>query len=82
MSQRREFGGQQHILFVLMLLLQAENGDAMNVDEPATEPIGVELSILVVMSALSVLCIWETGKHCLRTCWSSPKVCMIRPSER
>ena len=55
-------------LMVTVLLLQAELSDAAQEEDGDYEPLGLELSLLVVLMILSVLFIWESARHCLRSC--------------
>ena len=56
-------------LLIVLLLLQAELSDSANAEpDEASEPLGVELSLLLVMMTLAVLFVWESSKQCLRTC--------------
>ena len=56
-------------LLIALLLLHAElSGSASLEPDEASEPLGVELSLLLVMMTLAVLFVWESSKQCLRTC--------------
>ncbi|CAE7373674.1 RE1, partial [Symbiodinium necroappetens] len=56
-------------LVLVLLLLQAELGEATSpVSEDLTEPLGVELSLLLVMMTLAMLFVWESSKQCVRAC--------------
>eukprot|EP00439_Symbiodinium_sp_Y106_P027546 s300_g3.t1 len=44
-------------------------------DELDVDPVSLDLYVVVVMMALSILFLWETGKRCLRWC------CSRRPDE-
>ena len=53
----------------LMVMLQMQCGTSMREDDDQ-EGVSPELSLVIVMMALSVLFIWEAGKFCVRTCCS------------
>ena len=60
---------------ILTLVLQALEGAKAHDDELDVDPVSLDLYVVVVMMALSILFLWETGKHCLRWC------CSRRPDE-
>ena len=72
-------------ILVLTIVLQALDG--VTAQEPEIEePLNLDLYIVVVLMVLSVLFIWETGKHCLRMfCGRSlddrPQIRMIRSDD-
>ena len=55
-------------------------------DEEEIDPVSLDLYVVVVMMSLSILFLWETGKHCLRICCSrtttdEARVNMVRDNE-
>ena len=58
-------------LLAVIFLLQAELGDATSEEEEVNpEPLSLELSMMIALMTMSILFLWETGKHCMRTCCS------------
>ena len=50
-------------MFAIILLLQAELGEASTDENPEAEPLSLELSMLAGLMILSVLFIWESARR-------------------
>ena len=57
-------------LFLVLLLAQAEMSEGVEEDNVVSEPLGLELSLMIVLLTMSILFVWESGKHCIRSCCS------------
>ena len=55
------------ILTVLLQALEGVKADDSH-DDDGVSPVSLDLYILVIMMSLSVLFLWESGKHCVRMC--------------
>ncbi|CAE7817431.1 GIP [Symbiodinium sp. CCMP2592] len=68
---QRSFVGNHRMglwLLGMLLLVQADVNEAAPSDEFEAEPLGLELSLLVVLLVMSILFLWESGRYCVRSC--------------
>ena len=62
-------------LLALIILLHLEQVEGADEEGSVAEPLGLELSLMIVLLTMSVLFLWESGKACARAC------CMRRQDE-
>ena len=62
--------GQGMILIMALLMVQLQPVTSQDDDEG--EPVDLDLYLVAVMMACSVLFVWEVGKHCFRHCMREP----------
>ena len=55
-------------LIAVLMLLQADLNEASSEEELPGEPLSLELSLIVCLMVLSVLFLWESARHCIRSC--------------
>ena len=74
--------GLKSWLISLMFMLQLQCG-ASSADDDEQDGVSIELSLVIVMMALSVLFVWEAGKYCVRTCSvrGEHRVRSVRPEQ-
>ena len=69
-------------LVAVLIMLQTQQGASAE-EEEIERGIGPELSLIIVMMALSVLFVWEVGKYCLQWCFRAPyQVRSVRPDDQ
>ena len=68
-------------LLAVLMMLQTQQG--VSVEEvDYDEGVSPELSLVIVMMALSVVFVWEAGKYCFRLCLrEAPQVRSVRPDD-
>ena len=74
-------------LMILALMLQVEQSEATPNEGEQLEPVGLELSLIIVLMTMSILFLWESGKSCVRMCCShrsedEPQVRTIRTDDQ
>ena len=71
----------QGLILVILLMMQLQ--PAASQEDEERDPIDIDLYIVAVMMACSVLFVWELGKHCLRQCTrdTEAQVASLRPTE-
>ena len=50
---------------ILALMLQVEQSEATPNEGEQLEPVGLELSLIIVLMTMSILFLWESGKSCV-----------------
>ena len=77
-------GEGQSMMLILALLMAQVTPVASQDDEDEASELGLDLWIIGSMMALSLLFVWELGKHCLRECIrtrANSSVCSVRLTE-
>ena len=72
--------GQGMTLILALLMLQMQ--PVTSQDDEDREPVDLDLYLVAVMMACSILFVWEVGKHCFRQCAreTEARVSSVQPS--